>query len=280
MWNNGFLVALFLMACSGGLNKPKSGMERPEASFVEIPGGNYVLGVAGHPTNPVHWTTLESFQISATEVTNAQWEKFIDATGYVTEAERYHNGKTFSPGLDEFKWVSDSTANWRFPFGADRGGIDDKMDHPVTNISYTDALRYCEWAGVRLPTIDEWEVASLAGEQGEWFWGDEFEKMNDYANIWQSKTHQQVTEKEDFLYTAPVAHYKPNAWGLYDMYGNVFEFCSDKPERYKNRDKLACSRGGSWWCARYVCNFFNSIDIGKVHKHASFPNQGFRVVKN
>lgn len=86
-------------------------------------------------------------------------------------------------------------------------------------------------------------------------------------------------EGEDSLTTSPIGSYKPNALGLYDVYGNVFEFCANTPEAFSTFDKVAATRGGSWWCSFYACGFFNSVDIGRVKQDASFSNNGFRVVR-
>jgi sulfatase modifying factor 1 len=174
--------------------------------------------------------------------------------------------------------MNDSTAYWRFPNGIGRGGIDNKMNHPVTCISYNDILAYCNWADVRLPTLDEWEIACRAGSETDYFFGNDKNKISSYANIWKGRDHLVADSSDGYMYTAPVASFKPNGNGLYDMYGNVFEFCSGKLK--ENESSMTVhARGGSWWCSKNACNFFNSYDIGRVNIHASFSNQGFRVAK-
>lgn len=258
-------------------NQEKNSAAKPEG-FVRIPAGKYVLGSKGHWRNPTHTVQLQEFYLSATEITNKQFSDFVNATGYTTIAERYKNAMTFYVGLDEFEWITDSTANWRFPFGEKQGGIEEKMNHPVTCISYMDALAYCEWAKVRLPTLDEWEAACRAHTTTRYYWGNKPERIQEYANIWKSRDHKTVNVPEDYLWTAPVASYKPNPWGLYDMYGNVFEFCEGAPLHTSSTKDMVSSRGGSWWCSKNSCNFFNSVDIGRINKYASFSNNGFRVV--
>lgn len=247
--------------------------------FIQVPPGTYTVGKKGHLLNPLRKVTTTGYAIAATELTNAEFEKFILATGYVTDAERLKNAMVFEPGLAEFRWLLDSTAYWRYPNGISRGGIEQKMDHPVTSISYRDAIAYCEWAKVRLPTLDEWEIASRAGATTPYFWGDTPADIGTYANIWHGRNHLLPDSSDGYLYTSPVASFKPNAWGLYDMYGNVFEFCAGRLPGDKEKSFVAHSRGGSWWCSKNACNFFNSVDIGKVNRPASFSNQGFRVVK-
>ena len=248
-------------------------------SFVLVHGGEYRVGAKDNPVNPVRKVKSGDYLIARFETTNRQFAAFILATAYVTDAERRHNAMVFKPGLKEFRWMNDTTAYWRFPNGISRGGIENKMNHPVTCISYADILAYCNWAGVRLPTLDEWEVASRAGTTTRYYFGDDDKDLNQYANIWHGHDHLTADSSDGYMYTAPVGSFKPNAWGLYDMYGNVFEFCSDRTLTNKSKT-VANARGGSWWCSRSSCHYFNSSDIGRVNIHASFSNQGFRVAKS
>lgn len=262
--------------------KPKESDETKEKikfDFVKISAGTYILGSESSKVNPKHLLETKEFFISKYEITNAQFKEFADATGYQTTAEKYKNARTFRVGLGEFEWIDDSTANWRFPFGKEMGGIEDKMNYPVTTISFVDIEAFCKWAGVRLPTLDEWEIACRAESEGKYFFGKDSSQINEYANIWINRTHKEVIKEDKYLFHSPVGSFKPNGWGLYDMYGNNFEFCTGRYPQIKDKDKLACARGGSWWCSKNSCNYFNSIDIGSVNKIASFSNHGFRVVK-
>lgn len=246
--------------------------------YITINEGVYSVGDKGHSTNPRREVPVKQFQISRYEITNKQFKQFIEATGYKTLAEKNKDAFVFKLGLDEFEWTQDSTANWRFPNGASEGGIEDKMNHPVTCISFVDAEAYCNWANVRLPTIEEWEVASRAGNiESIYYFGDSLNAIYEHANIWHGKTHLMKYETEDFLTTSPVGSYKPNQIGLFDIYGNVFEFCSNIPSAFELYDNVIATRGGSWWCSYYSCGFFNSVDIGRVQKEATFSNNGFRV---
>jgi formylglycine-generating enzyme len=247
--------------------------------FVTIPQGQYIVGKKGHGLNPYKVVTIKSFSISTTELTNKEFEKFIRATNYTTDAERKHDAMVFEPGLAEFKWLEDSSAYWRYPNGITRGDITNKMNHPVTCISYNDAIAYCKWAAVRLPTLYEWEIASRANATTDYAWGNNRDSLTKYANVWHGVNHLEADSSDGFMYTSPVASFAPNAWGLYDMYGNLFELCTGKLAKYKNRKNVVHARGGSWWCSAKSCSFFNSVDIGRVSRHASFSNQGFRVVK-
>ncbi len=246
--------------------------------FVLVPAGKYTIGKKGYLTNPLRTVQVDSFFIAPYETTNRHFEAFVKATHYQTDAERRHDALVFEPGLREFEWMNDTTAYWRYPNGISRGGIEKEMDHPVTCISYHDIMAYCTWAGVRLPTLDEWEIACRAGTTTDYFFGDNGALIGQYANVWHGRDHMMADTMDGHMYTAPVGSFKPNAWGLYDMYGNVFEFCTGKllPDE---SNTLAHARGGSWWCSKNACNFFNSYDIGRVNIRASFSNQGFRVVK-
>ncbi len=247
---------------------------QPPAQFVRVPAGVYTVGQKNSLQNPWRQVKTPGFDISATELTNAAFAEFVAATGYVTDAERFKNALVFEPGLAEFRWLEDSTASWRHPNGVSRGGC--RPTHPVTTISYHDAEAYCQWAKVRLPTLDEWEIASRAGATTLYHWGSNVNQIRTYANIWHGRNHLVPDSSDGFMYTAPVGSFRPNAWGLYDMYGNVFELCAGRLPGEKN---IAHARGGSWWCSRNACNFFNSVNIGRVHPRASFSNQGLRVVK-
>lgn len=269
----GLVLALTQTACQAEFQVP--------AGYVRIEGGSYQLGTDQHHLNKKHKVRLDDFYIGTKEVTNREFLEFVEATGYVTMAEKRKDAKVFYPGLAEFRWEDDSTANWRYPNGKMRGGIEDKMDHPVTAISFVDVQAYCDWAGVRLPTLDEWEVAAGRVKGSLYFWENgQIAEVGTYANIWNGGDHLEADTLDDYLYTSPAGSYAPNPNGLYDIYGNVFEFCADRPERMQEIDDLACARGGSWWCSENACSYFNSLDIGRVKVWASFSNQGFRVVKD
>lgn len=258
---------------------PDIAFTQVQQRWVLVPSGVYHLGMADSDINPPHKVYLDSFYISNLELTNAEFEKFVNATGYITDAERKKNAKVFEPGLKEFRWLTDSTAYWRYPNGKSRGGIEDKMQHPVTTISYADILSYCNWAGLRLPSLDEWEAASRCSSRGTvYFWGNDHSKVSKYANIWLGRNHLAADTTDGFLRTAPVGSFDANCLGIYDMYGNVFEFCTGRLKS-ERRKSIAYSRGGSWWCSAWACGYYNSVDIGRTNIHASFSNQGFRVVK-
>ena len=250
-------------------------------TFVTVNAGDYTVGEEGHLRNPLRQITLDTFEIATTEITNAQFAFFIDATGYITDAEKNGFGMTFKEGMDDWDRKSTPGATWRKPFGPMQKGIEDQENHPVTQISFNDAQAFCAWAGVRLPTVEEWEVAARAGESARWPWGSKFTPKSEYrANTWQGVSHHKNTLDDRFLFTAPVASYPPNAWGLYDVIGNVFEYCVDDSLSDSQGVLYAAGRGGSWWCSSGTCNFYNLVDIGQMHPKATLPNQGFRIVRD
>ena len=247
--------------------------------FVTVPKGVYEVGMKNDNRNPLRKVQVDTFYIAAYETTNKQFAAFVAATGYVTDAEKRHDARVFEPPLAEFRWRNDSTAYWRYPNGKSRGGISDRMNHPVTCISYHDIQAYCKWAGVRLPTLEEWEIACRAGTRTLYFFGNDPQQIKPYANIWYGHDHKKPDYTDGYMTTSPVGHFKPNPWGLYDIYGNVFEFCSGKVSPTQ-KPSLVHARGGSWWCSSNACHAFNSTMIGQTNIRASFSNQGFRVVKS
>lgn len=246
--------------------------------LVTIPAGKYELGSEDHPLNKPHVFETSGFRIADAETTNGQFAAFVEATGYVTHAER--NGWSLIGGEGDAEWVWKKTegANWRRPFGADGYAAEDFPDHPVTQISGEDARAYCKWAGGRLPHFEEWEVAARAGAKTPYPWGENIGAKN--ANIWNGESHRKNTLEDGFVLTSPVRSFPANAWGLYDVIGNVFEYCEGYPVWMdaKDMERKICGRGGSWWCSAGSCNFYNLLDMGRMFRTASLPNQGFRIV--
>ncbi len=242
-----------------------------------IPDGKFRVGANDHPANPAREVKLAAYWMAEAETTNAQFTAFVNATSYVTDAEKRGFGQVFTEGMADWAWQSVKGANWRFPFGPERPAA--LPQHPVTQISGADAEAYCKWAQLRLPSLDEWEVAARAGAETRFPWGPNYSPKQ--ANTWDGKSHRKNSLADGFLYTSPVKSFPPNAWGLYDVIGNVFEYCSGIPATLLTRAgqerRLMSGRGGSWWCSAGTCSYFNLVDIGTMDKHGSLANQGFRV---
>lgn len=275
----GIGILLLILVANGCSFMPKE--EENGHQVVKIKAGTYQIGHPDIENNQPRTVEIRDFSISTTETTNAQFQKFVEATGYVTDAEKKGFAKVFDPELPEWEWKLQRGAYWRYPYGPDAEGIENRMDHPVTQISGADAKAYCEWVGGRLPTIDEWEVAARAGVETAYPWGEELTLGSKHqANTWQGEGHKENKEEDGFYYTSPVKSYPPNNWGLYDVIGNVFEYCQD--EIVKDFDGkiiiYSTGRGGSWWCSPHSCDFMNLLRVGQMNNNESICNQGFRVV--
>ena len=230
--------------------------------MIYIPGGDFTMGTdednAYDHERPAHKVHIDGFYISETEVTNEQFKKFVDATGYKTIAERKPTWdelkESLPPGtmpipdsvllpgslvfyrpsapvmLDDYSqwWVFIDGADWQHPEGP-QSNLDSRWDHPVIHIAYEDAVAYGKWDGSRLPTEAEWEFASRGGkEQQRYSWGSEITPEGKLmANTFQGSFPVYDLKEDGFESTAPVRTYPPNGFGLYDMIGNVWEWTSD-----------------------------------------------------
>ena len=232
--------------------------------MVWIPGGIYDMGASDGDRmalpheKPKHTVKVDGFYMDKTEVTNAQFSKFIEATNYITTAERpvdwdlikqqlppgtpkphdslllpgsllFKKTKESVPNLYDFSqwWRWTTGANWKQPEGKG-SSIDGKYNHPVVHVSYEDAMAYCNWAGRRLPTEAEWEFAARGGKQDKiYFWGDLTDKLSSYVNSWEGEFPVDNTQADGFEKSAPVKTYPPNGYGLYEISGNVWEWTSD-----------------------------------------------------
>nr|WP_201471494.1 formylglycine-generating enzyme family protein [Microbacterium hydrocarbonoxydans] len=229
--------------------------------MVLIPGGTFRMGSEDfYPDErPVHEREVAAFEIDRYQVTNAQYAEFVDATGYVTVAERPLDPAAFPdadpkdlvPGSMVFTptagptdlrnwrnwWRWQAGASWRHPFGPD-SSIDDRLQHPVVHIAFEDAVAYADWVGMRLPTEAEHEYAARGGLDGAAFaWGDEIYPGGEaQANSWLGRFPY---DNQGVGGTAPVGSYEANGYGLYDMIANVWEWTSDfyTPRHLKLSDK-------------------------------------------
>jgi formylglycine-generating enzyme len=275
---------------------------------VLIPGGSFKMGdafVEGYPNDgetPVHEVDLDGFRIDATQVTNAQFAEFVEATGYRTEAELYGTSAVFhllvrAADKDVLGvaagtpwWLNVRGADWAHPHGP-LSHWSEVPDHPVVQVSWNDAVAYCVWAGRRLPTEAEWEYAARGGLAGKRYaWGDELSPGGEHrCNIWQGAFPAVNTGEDGFLGTAPVKSFPPNGYGLYEVAGNVWEWCQDwfLPRYYRNSPREnpqgptigagRAMRGGSYLCHESYCNRYRVAARSSNTPDSSSGNCGFRT---
>ena len=306
--------------------------------MVLIPGGTFDMGgdneQASPDEYPKHKVQVSSFYMDITEVTNAQFKKFVDATGYITTAEKKPDWeelkKTVPPGtpkppdsvlvaaslvfrsskgpvdLNDFNqwWSWVNGANWKYPQGP-ASTIDGKENYPVVQVSWDDAMAYCKWAGKRLPTEAEWEFAARGGLINNIYpWGNEHVNSGKpKANSWEGKFPYLNEKKDGYITAAPVRSFAANGYGLYDMAGNVWEWCSDlynydyykqlqgkttvdpqgpttsfdPQEPYTEKRSL---RGGSFLCNDTYCSGYRSARRMKSSHDTGLEHTGFRCVRS
>ena len=315
------------LAAAGQTAAPEQAPQDTVApKMVWIAGTTFEMGSqdpAFPDAQPVHKVTVDGFWMDEHEVTNAEFAAFVKATGYVTVAERPLNPADFPgvpaenvvPGSGVFTptatavpldnplqwWRYVPGASWKNPNGP-QTSIKGQPNHPVIHVSYEDAAAYAHWAGKRLPTEAEWEVAAQGGKgRRQYYWGDELKPQGRWmANIYQGSFPDNNTGEDGFLGLAPVKSFPPNAYGLYDIDGNVWEWCSDyyRPDYYahspqKNPRGPADSfdpdepgvikrvqRGGSFLCSDQYCVRYKPGSRGKGEPSSGSDNLGFRCVKD
>jgi formylglycine-generating enzyme len=306
--------------------------------MVLIPGGVFDMGGDNNQADadelPKHQVQVSPFYMDVTEVTNAQFKKFVDATGYITTAEKKPDWeelkKTVPPGTPQppdsvmvaaslvfrssngpvelndynqwWSWVKG--ANWKHPEGPN-SSIKGKENYPVVQVSWDDAIAYCKWAGKRLPTEAEWEFAARGGLINNIYpWGNEH--VNSGApktNSWEGKFPYLNEKKDGYFKYAPAKSFAPNGYGLYDMAGNVWEWCSDlyNYKYYKELEgKLTVNpkgatqsfdpqepytekrslRGGSFLCNDSYCSGYRVARRMKSSHDTGLEHTGFRCVKD
>ena len=333
------LPALALTAFSVFAQRVDVKPASPEG-MVWIPGGEFGMGavvngqgtgeipMASNDAEPIHPVWVDGFWMDKTEVTNEQFAKFVAATGYVTIAERAPTKEEFPDAPPEnlvagsvvfaapdhevsldnhYQWWSYvKGANWRHPLGP-QSDIKGKEKYPVVQIAYPDAEAYAKWAGKRLPTEAEFEFAERGGLASKTYaWGDEFRPGGKWmANTFQGKFPVHDTGADGFVGLAPVAKFPANGYGLYDMAGNVWEWCSDwyRPDYYgqlaktgsvtvnpkgpetsldpsEPNERKRVQRGGSFLCTDQYCCRYIVGTRGKGEVDTGTNHLGFRCVKS
>ena len=317
-----------------------AGGDTSTTGMVYIPGGTFMMGGDNDQADadefPKHKVTVDAFWMDEHEVTNAQFARFVEATGYKTTAEREPDWEelkkqlppntprppddqmvpaalVFTPpssrvaSLEDYsqwwRWVPG--ANWRHPDGPG-SSIEGKGNYPVVQVSWEDAVAYCKWAGKRLPTEAEWEFAARGGLTNNIYpWGNEpVEEGRPKTNSWNGRFPDQNTGWDGFNGLAPVKSFAPNGYKLFDMAGNVWEWCADwyrsdyyetvnSPEgvlnptgpsdSYDPAEPFApkrVARGGSFMCSDSYCSGYRAARRMKSTFDSGLNNMGFRCVKN
>lgn len=281
-----------------------------QGEMVYIPGGSFLMGTnnkEGFPADgegPIQRVTMDPFYIDPHTITNKEFQRFIEGTGYITEAEQFGWSFVFHLFISAtvakkvksrvqsapWWWVVEG-ATWKTPEGPD-SSIENRMDHPVVHISWNDAQAYCDWVGKRLPTEVEWEFAARGGlEQKRYPWGDEFTPGGKhYCNIWQGKFPYVNDEEDGYVATAPAKSFHPNGYGLFNVSGNVWEWCSDWFSKAIHKrggidnpkgPKTGATRvmkGGSYLCHYSYCNRYRVAARTSNTPDSSTGNIGFRCV--
>ena len=277
-----FFLTIGLLAACTEESKPPQGM-----AYFE--GGEITIGSKNGLQNeyPPFTKEIDPFYLDKHLVTVEQFRKFVEATGYLTDAEKFGDAGTFN--MKKQKWELTKGAYWEYPQGPD--GPKAKDNHPVTQVSWNDARAYAEWAGKRLPTEYEWEYAAKMGrpsKKDQYNWGNELYQNGEYkANVWQGEFPRKNDTADGFLFTNPVGYFGKDKNGLMDMGGNVWEWTRNTYKPYpgnpmpfnvnQNRKTL---RGGSFLCDSTVCHGYRVTARQHCTVETGLFHQGFRCAKS
>lgn len=268
-------------------NTVESDLNKNQADMIYFEGGYVVIGSNDGLQNefPAHEVHTKPFYIDKHLVTVTSFRKFIQETGYKTEADNFGDAGVFS--FETNTWGLVKGANWEFPLGPDKPMAED--DHPVTQVSWNDAVAYSKWAGKRLPTEYEWEYAAKNGSNtnNKYSWGDKiYENGKFYANVWQGDFNMDQGA-DGFIYTSPVGYYGETKSGLTDMGGNVWQWCSDVFKLYPGNDQyfrenstIKSIRGGSFFYDEAGELSYTVAFRSKNSYETSLFNTGFRCAKS
>lgn len=279
----------------------------------KLDGGTFLMGTDSREAfekdgeGPVRTVALDPFYIDIHPVTNADFHEFVRAANYRTDSERLGWSFVFQGHIakEQYEklvcstvsaanwWCQIYGADWRHPEGPD-STVDGRSDYPITHVSWNDAIAYCEWAGKRLPTEAEWEFAARGGlEQKLYPWGDELTPNGRHlCNVWQGEFPAVDLAEDGYAGTCPVSAFPPNAFGLYSMTGNTWEWCSDwfdaeyhitatrtNPVGPPNGASKVI-RGGSYLCHRSYCNRYRVAARTSNTPNSATTNMGFRCIRD
>jgi formylglycine-generating enzyme len=292
------LGALPAMSPQPAPARAPSGEDLPRV-WCHVPAGPFTMGtngpdaVPGDGEGPEREVTLEAFEIAATTVTNAEFTRFVRATHYVTDAERQGGSFVFFLQVPAAQrpdargavsglpwWLHVEHASWQRPEGPG-SNVRERMGHPVVHVTWRDAVAYCEWAGVRLPSEAEWEKAGRGGLPGRRFaWGDDLLDAGGVprCNVFRGAfPHAPPPGWQP----APIdaAAGEPNGYGLFNVCGNVWEWCAEEPWGDKLQAQRRPLRGGSFLCHDSYCNRYRVSARSANTVDTATSNIGFRVVR-
>jgi sulfatase modifying factor 1 len=292
-WTAILIAVSLIVGCDDRAYPPATRPAAVPDGMVRLPGGEFLMGSDhGNPIeSPRHSVVLKPFFIDRTDVTVAQFEKFVAATGYKTGDEKEGNGGVFKIDGDHGEWQQMNGVTWRHPDG---GTTSPPADEPVVQVSWNDAAAYAKWAGKRLPTEAEFEYAARGGLVGkEYSWGDELRPNGKpAANWWQGEFPTHNTGEDGYIGRSPVGEFPANGFGLYDMTGNVWQWCADwadddyyaKSPRDNPQGPPAGTerviRGGSFLCAENYCRNYRVAGRSRCEPNSAMNNLGFRCVKD
>ena len=273
--------------------------------LIRLEGGVFTMGSADPLSYPddgeeSREVELDPFAMAAEAVSNANFAKFVEATGHTTDAEGYGWSFVFAGLLpDDFPdtrgvakapwWRQVYGADWRHPEGPD-SDLTEKASHPVVHVSWQDATAYCEWLGMRLPSEAEWEFAARGGLAGKVFpWGDALEPGGAHLmNVWQGDFPANNTAGDGYYGTAPSDAFEPNGFGLYNATGNVWEWTADwfatsfragderRNPRGPSSGEFRVQKGGSYLCHESYCRRYRIAARQGNEPDSSAGNVGFR----
>lgn len=269
--------------------------------MITIPAGDYQVGSDRYYPEeaPIRQVSFDSFQIDHAPVTNAEFLQFVDATGYQTVSERPPDPALYPdlppeeqipesvvflpppPTVDRSEplswWALIAGADWRHPQGPETS-LDGLMQHPVVHVAFEDACAYADWAGKRLPTADEWEVAARGGlVDQDYAWGAEKSPDGRWlANVWQGPFPWDNKETDGWFWTSPVGSFPANGYGLVDVCGNVWEWTSTPFAVPAGEQERRVIKGGSFLCADNYCHRFRPSALMGQTLDTATCHMGFR----